>query len=225
MHPRNLFVFLALAATFFLPIRPVQAEDKAAALQKVLRQLDTAANGFRTTTAAVEFDSIQSDPIYDKDVMTGTAYYERNSHFQMAVHFTAHNGRPTGKAYIYSGGTLRVSDTGKEKDAKPYDQASKYESYFMLGFGASGSQLAEKWDIKYLGQEKIDGIETDKLELVAKDPAVRKNIARVTVWMDTPRAVSLKVIFDEGEGQSYICHYTDIKVNQPLPKTAFIFDK
>jgi outer membrane lipoprotein-sorting protein len=54
---------------------------------------------------------------------------------------------------------------------------------------------------------------------------VRKNIAKVTVWMDTARAVSLKVIFDEGEGQSYICHYSNIKVNQPLPKTAFNFDK
>ena len=89
----------------------------------------------------------------------------------------------------------------------------------------SGSELAEKWDIKYLGQETIDGVVTDKLELVAKDPTVRKNIVKVTVWMDTARAVSLKVIFDEGEGQSYVCHYTNIKVNQPLPKTAFDFDK
>jgi outer membrane lipoprotein-sorting protein len=221
MHSRNLFVFLALVATAILPIRPAQAEDKAS----VLAKLDMAANGFRTTTATVEFDSIQTDPIPDKDVMAGTAYYERNSHFEMAVHFTVHNGRPTGKAYIFSGGKLRVSDTGKEKDAKPVDQASKYESYFELGFGASGKDLAEKWTIKYLGQEKIDGVLTDKLELVAKDPTVRKNISKVTVWMDTSRAVSLKVIFDEGEGQSYICHYTDIKVNQPLPKTAFSFDK
>jgi len=221
MHSRNPLVFLALLAIAILPLRPLHAEDKAS----VLAKLDAAANGFRTTTATVEFDSIQSDPIYDKDVMTGTAYYERNSHFEMAVHFTAHQGRPTGKAYIFSGGTLRVSDTGKEQDAKPYDQANKYESYFVLGFGASGKDLEEKWTIKYLGQEKIDGVVTDKLELVAKDPTVRKNIVKVTVWMDTARAVSLKVIFDEGEGQSYVCHYTNIKVNQPLPKTAFEFDK
>jgi outer membrane lipoprotein-sorting protein len=221
MHSRNPLVFLALLAIAILPLRPLHAEDKAS----VLAKLDAAANGFRTTTATVEFDSIQSDPIYDKDVMTGTAYYERNSHFEMAVHFTAHQGRPTGKAYIFSGGTLRVSDTGKEQDAKPYDQANKYESYFVLGFGASGKDLEEKWTIKYLGQEKIDGVVTDKLELVEKDPTVRKNIVKVTVWMDTARAVSLKVIFDEGEGQSYVCHYTNIKVNQPLPKTVFDFDK
>ena len=62
----------------------------------------------------------------------------------------------------------------------------------MLGFGASGKDLEEKWTIKYLGKETIDGIATDKLELVAKDPDVRKNIPKVTIWMDTARAVSLK---------------------------------
>ena len=47
----------------------------------------------------------------------------------------------------------------------------------------------------------------------------------MTIWLDTARAVSLKQVFDEGEGQSYVCTYTNIKVNQPLPKTAFSFDK
>ena len=137
----------------------------------MLARLDAAAQNFHTTTANFEFDSIQTDPIPDTDVMTGTAYYERNgNHFQMAAHITAHNGRPTAKIYIFSGGTLRVSDTGKEKDAKPYTEANKYESYLMLGFGASGKDLEDKWNITYLGKETIDGVMTDKLELVAKDP-------------------------------------------------------
>ena len=93
----------------------------------------------------------------------------------------------------------------------------------MLGFGASGTQLEEKWTIRYLGTETIDGINTDKLELVAKDPEIAKTIHKVTIWLDTARAVSLKQVFDEGEGQSYVCHYSDIKVNQPLPKDAFKF--
>jgi len=225
MHSRNPLVFLVLVALAILTLRPAQAEDKAG----VLAKLDIAAKGFHTTTATVEFDNVMTDPVPDKDIMTGTAYYERNSHFEMAVHFTAHisdgKSQPTGKAYIFSNGTLRMSETGKEKDAKPYDQASKYESYFVLGFGASGKDLEDKWTITYLGKETVDGVSTDKLELVAKDPNVRKNISKVTVWMDTARAVSLKVIFDEGQGQSYVCHYTNIKVNQPLPKSAFNFDK
>ncbi len=62
----------------------------------------------------------------------------------------------------------------------------------MMGFGASGKDLEEKWDITYLRPETLDGVKTEKLELVAKDPAVRKNIAKLTVWVDPLRAVSLK---------------------------------
>jgi outer membrane lipoprotein-sorting protein len=224
MHSRHPLQFLALVLLAILPLRAAHADD----LTSVLAKLDTAARDFHTTMASVEFDSIQTDPVPDTDVQKGTAYYQRSgTTFQMAGHITEHNDRPSEKIYIISHGILRVSETGKEADAKTITEASKYQGYFMLGFGASGKELAEKWDIKYLGQEKVDGVETDKLELIAKDPTVRKNIVKVTAWMDTSRAVSLKVSFDEGQGQSYVCHYTNIKVNQPqgLPKTAFEFDK
>jgi outer membrane lipoprotein-sorting protein len=211
MHSRNRLIFLALLAISFFPFRPAQAEDPA--LAAVLAKLDAAAQNFHTTTANFEFDSIQTDPIPDTDAMTGITYYDRSgSHFRWGAHVSRHNGRPALKTYVYSGGVLRVSDTGKESDAKGYSQAGKYESYFALGFGAGG-------------KEKIGDIETDKLELVAKDPQVRKNIPKVTVWMDTAHAVSLKLVFDEGEGQSRVCIYSNIEVNQPLPKTAFSFDK
>jgi outer membrane lipoprotein-sorting protein len=62
---------------------------------------------------------------------------------------------------------------------------------------------------------------TDKLELVAKDPAVRKNIPLVTIWVDAERGVSLKQVFDEGPGQYRVSVYFNIKVNQPLPANAF----
>ena len=221
MHRKGSFVFFALLVTAFLPLRSARAGD----LASVLERLDAAARDFHTTTAAVEFDTIQTDPVPDRDVMTGTAYYERRGdQFQMAAHLSRHNNRPTAKTYILSGGVLRVSETGKASDAKSYTQVSKYESYLMLGFGASGRQLQEKWTIKYLGTEKIGDVVTDKLELIAKDPAVRKTIPKVTVWLDTSRAVSLKQVFDEGEGQSYVCTYANIRVNQALPKAAFSFD-
>jgi hypothetical protein len=35
--------------------------------------------------------------------------------------------------------------------------------------------------------------------------------------------VSLKQFFDEGQGQSRTCIYSNIKVNQPLPADAFTF--
>ncbi|MGO9323341.1 MAG: LolA family protein [Terracidiphilus sp.] len=215
------FVPIVLVAAF-VPISALRAED----LAGVLAKLDVAAKNFHTTTASFEFDTVQTDPIPDTDKLTGTAYYQRQgTHFQMAAHVQQHNDRPAATTYVLSGGVFRLSDTGKESDAKTYNQTTKYESYLRLGFGASGADMQAKWDIKYLGKETIDGIATDKLELVAKDPNVRKLFAKVTIWLDTARAVSLKQVFNEPEGTTRTCHYTNIRVNQALPSGAFSFDK
>jgi outer membrane lipoprotein-sorting protein len=213
-------VFFALIAAALLPAVSARAGD----LKEVLQKLNASAKNFHTTSANVEFNTIQTDPIPDTDVQTGTSYYERKgNNFEISAHFSTHNNGPSHKIYVFSGGALKVSDTGKESDVKTYTNVSKYQDYLMLGFGASGTELEEKWDIKYLGTEMIDGVQTNKLELVAKDPTVRKNIPKVTIWMDPARAVSLKQVFDEGEGTSRVCHYTNIKLNQPLPAGAFTF--
>jgi hypothetical protein len=227
MHPARKFSYFGLIAAAFILSPPTHAQD----LKTVLQRLDTAARGFTNVTANFEFDTIQTNPVPDTDIMTGVIYYQRSGgHFQMAAHAKERGDdrvkHPSANTYIFSGGTLRQSDTGKASDAHTIDRASKYESYFMLGFGASGKDLEDKWDITYIGTEKVDGVTTDKLELVAKDPGVRRNLPKVTLWMDTAHAVSLKQVFDEGEGNSRVSHYTNIKFAQAsLPSNAFSFDK
>ncbi len=222
MKRRLRFALPAVLIAAFIPLPVLRAED----LASVLAKLDAAAKNFHTTTATFEFDTVQTDPIPDTDTQKGAVYYQHSgTSFQMAAHITSDQGHPAAKAYIFSNGVLRESDTGKTSDAKTYTQAGKYESYLMLGFGASGHDLEEKWNLKYLGTEMIDGIKTDKVELVAKDATVLQNIPKVTIWLDTARAVSLKQVFDEKDGTTRTCHYTKINVNQPLPPGAFSFDK
>lgn len=190
-------------------------------LEWVLRRLDGAAANFHSTSADFEFDSIQTDPIYDKDVQKGTVFYERKgTAFQMAAHISEINGKPALKVYTYSTGVFRLFEPGVNQ-VTTYSKLNKYESYLMLGFGASGKDLQKKWEIKYLGCETLDGVKTAKLELIAKDPEIRKTLPKVTVWIDPERGVSLKQIFDEGPGQYRVSVYFNIKVNQALPTDAF----
>ena len=219
MHPRKL-VFAASIALALLPLRAAWAADN---LESVLRKLDAAAANFHTTSAEVEFVTVTTQPIYDKDVQKGATYYKREgSSFQWAAHISEVNGKPVPKVVVLSGGTLKLYEKLIDQ-VTTITKLSQYQSWFMLGFGVSGKELEEKWDIKYLGPEKIDGVTTQKLEMVAKDANVRKNIPKVTVWMDTDRGVSLQQVFDQGGGQSRTCHYTNIKVNQRLPGDAFTF--
>src|ERR1017187_5176708 len=224
MHQGRKLVVAALMAALLLAARAASAtpaEEKAK--DEVLRRLDVAAVNFHSPSADFEFDAVETDPIPDKDVQKGTVYYERKGNsFQMAAHIHELNGKIASKVYSYTSGVVNLYEKLTNQVTR-FSKASQYESYLMLGFGASGKDLERKWEIKYLGPEVIDGVKTDKLELVAKDPTVRKNIPKVTIWLDTERAVSLKQIFEEGPGQYRVCFYFNFKTNQPLPADAFTF--
>jgi len=224
MHQGRKLIVAALMAVLLLAARAaIAAPADEKAKDAVLRRLDIAAANFRSTSADFEFDSITTDPIYDKDVQKGTVYYERNGKaFQMAAHIETENGKPETKIYGIFAGVVKLYEK-LTNQVTTFSKLGQFESWFMLGFGASGKDLEAKWEITYLGPETLDGIETEKLELVARDPAVKKNLPKVTVWMDTERGVSLKQVFDEGPGQKRVCVYFNIKVNQPLPKDAFTF--
>ena len=206
-------------ALFFAPITPkIAAQD----LKAVVAKLDTAAENFHSTSADFEFDSYQTDPVPDKEVQKGTVYYARHgADFEMAAHIDQENDKPVPKIYTFSKGVFRLYE--KLPDQVTTYKNDKLGGYLMLGFGASGKDLSEKWDMTYGGEEALDGVTTEKLELVPKDPAVRKNLLKVTVWMDTARGVSLKQVFDQGQGQSRVCVYFNFKFNQSLPSDVFTF--
>ena len=216
---RNLFLAVSLAL-FLLPTLTAQAADEK---ERVLRQLDVAAANFHSTAADFEFDSVETDPVPDKVVQKGVVYYERKGKaFQMGVHIREVNGKPVPKIYTVSGGVFKLYEPLIDQ-LTTSTKASKYEGYLLMGFGASGKDLAVKWDIKYVGPETVDGVKTEKLELVAKDPEVRKVFSKVTIWVDPERGVSRKQIFNSGATEYKVCVYFNIKVNQPLPADAFTF--
>jgi len=65
MHKASKFLFLALIALLLLAVRPAFAAPDQK--DEVLRRLDEAARNFRSTSADFEFDSVETDPIPDKD--------------------------------------------------------------------------------------------------------------------------------------------------------------
>jgi outer membrane lipoprotein-sorting protein len=220
---------LAAKSAFFAIVAAVLAQPHAARaddLRRVLDELNTAAKSFRTTSAEFRFDSKLTEPIPDEEVQSGTVYYERSgSSFKMGVHVAKVDNRDVPKTIVCcAGGKIQMYEK-LTNTTSSLDKFNQYEGWFMLGFGASGTELEEKWEITYAGPEMIDGVKTEKLILVAKDEKVRRTIPKVTVWMDTKRGVSLRQLFDQGGGQTRDCRYTEIKVNQSLPPNAFSLER
>ena len=220
MSFKNTLAFAAACACILFAAPSAHSADN---LESVLNRLDRAAANFHTTSADFVFDTETVEPIADSDIQKGVVYYEhRGGAFKMAAHIDQANNRPLTRIYSFADGMLTYYDQPTNQVTR-FSSYSKYQSYFMLGFGASGKELASKWNIRDLGPETIDGMQTEKLELIAKDAEVRKNISKVTIWIDPDRAVSLRQRFDEGSSVYRICTYSNFRINQSLPRDAFSF--
>jgi outer membrane lipoprotein-sorting protein len=211
--------FLVLVGVLATAASPVHASGD---LKATLAKLDAAAARFQTTTADFEFQSVQTEPVPDTSVQKGVVYYKREGEtFQMGVHINNVDGQPVPKIITCcEGGKVQLFDV-KPNQLTVLNKLNQYESLFMLGFGASGKELAAKFDITDDGQETIDGVTTEKLEMIPKDPNLKRNLAKVTLWMDLARGISLKQLFNEDPSHYRVCTYVNIRMNQSLPRDAF----
>ena len=162
MHLKIRFVFTALIllAAFSCGSAAFAADD----LNSVLSKLDDASAKFHTTTADLDWESTQTDPVPDTDVQKGTVYYQRSgAAFQMGVHVDTDNGQPAPKVIVCCAkGAIQLYEK-LQNQVTTLSKLSQYESWFKLGFGASGEELKEKWDGRRLRADearKITGIET-----------------------------------------------------------------
>jgi outer membrane lipoprotein-sorting protein len=75
--------------------------------------------------------------------------------------------------------------------------------------------------VKYLGREKVDGINAAKLELTPLTAKVKGMFSKIVLWLDTDRDVSLKQQAFEPAGDYRIAKYSNITLNPKLPDDTF----
>jgi outer membrane lipoprotein-sorting protein len=194
-------------------------QSDAAGLGTVLNQMDAAARNFKTTEANLVADQYQR-VVNETETQTGKIYFRREGgEIQMAADFA----EPDKKYVLYSGGKVQVYQP-------KIDQVNEYnlgknradvESYLVLGFGGTGHDLLKSYDVKFLGSETVNGIAAGKLELIPKSDRLRNNIARILLWIDPARGISVQQQMFEPGGDNRLAKYSGIVINQKLPENVF----
>jgi outer membrane lipoprotein-sorting protein len=225
----------SLSPTLLIPILTLGATAMMAAsgcivfaaddLGKVIDKLDASAKSFTSAQAAIDWDNVQTKPIFDKDVQLGTVVFARAKDGQMevAVHIRTENGRPVEKDLCYAGGVGKMYDA-KEKQIQVFQVGNKsgqLETFLTLGFGGSGQDLKKNWDIAYAGTEQVDGVAAAKLQLIPHDPSLARTAPKVLLWIDMDRGVALKQQRFDASGNYLAFTYSNIKLNSKLPSNAF----
>ena len=203
-----------------LAVGQTDASKSGGALDHVLTQMDTAATNFRTTEASFAWDQYQK-VINETETQKGKIYLpsprQRNSDVRRC------DGAGCQVSLVYRRQNSVVSAQNRSGDANTPTgkNRSDLESYLVLGFGGSGHDLLKSYDVKYLGEENALDVKSAKLELIPKSDKVKNTIARILLWIDPARGISVQQQFFEPSGDYRLAKYSDIRVNQKLADSVF----
>jgi outer membrane lipoprotein-sorting protein len=210
-----------LSSALILAATPasLHAQPKPGHLDEVLRQMDAASLRFQSAEANFRWD-LYERVVKQTTTQTGTIYFKKQG---ATTVMGARVEQPSVKIIEFKNGVVRLDDPGIDHltiiDATK--NKAQFESFLTVGFGGSGKDLAKAWTISDLGDEMVDGVQTAKLDLVAKDPAVRSNCTHMTLWVDPVRGVQLKQSLYLPSEDYRTAVYTNIKYNQKVDEKLY----
>ena len=198
-------------------------------LDSVLKKMDTVAARF--TTAQAEFEWDRYEKVIDEvdDVQTGVIYYRRSANNVEMMADIRKDGPSKDQlknepkyvlfkdekieVYQPTPNQLTVYDLGKNSPG--------FETYLVLGFGASGQDLRKEFDVSLLGPENVAGVPTAELQLIPKSEKVRNNFKQILLWIDLNRGVSVQQKLITPQDDYRLATYSDIKLNEPIKNEVF----
>ena len=181
--------------------------------------MDATASRFRTAQADFVWEQYQA-VVKETDTQKGTVYFRRaGKTTQMMAHITA----PSEKFVLYSEGKVQVYEP-KIDQVTTYNagkNSGDVESFLVLGFGGGGHDMLKSFDVRYQGTEKIDAIDTGKLDLTPKAQRVRSMFEHIMLWVDPARGVSVQQQIFQSGGDYRMAKYSNIQLNQKLSDNLF----
>jgi outer membrane lipoprotein-sorting protein len=225
----NFALTLSIALLWSLLHFAPQAPADSNPLNTVLKKMDTAAAGFRTTQAEFEWDTYEKVIDEIDDVQTGAIYYRRSGkEIEMMADVKKEGSdlkslKPEPKFVLFGNGKVRMYQP-KTDQITEFDlgkQRSDFESYIVLGFGGSGQDLLKAFSVTYAGPETINGIATAKLQLVPKSDKVRNTYKQIFLWIDLDKGISVQQQFFTPQGDYRLAKYSSIRINEKISEDVF----
>lgn len=198
----------------------VAAPAAAADLQQVLTNMDRAAEGFEGLKADVEWVSYTA-LVNDRSVESGAIVVRRPAKGDAELHITF--TQPAEKHVVMHGADVQIYQP-KINLVQQYDltkSKDKLEQALLMGFGVSGEYLAERHDIKVLGEETVAGVDAVKLELIPKSEDARASMPKLEMWISKQTWQPVQQKLYQGGGDYRLYTYSNIELNPPLKNGDF----
>ena len=193
---------------------------RAEPLADILARMDQAAGEFRSLSAQmkrVQFTAVLSE----SSEMDGELRLRRaKGGTEGVIEFQ----QPEKRTVVIKGKSVQIyypkANTVEIYDASKY--SSNMDQILLLGFGTSSGELKKSYDFKDGGAQKIGGVNTTRLELTPKSAELQKLITKIELWIPEGQSNPIRAKFSEPSKNYELVDYSDIKVNPPLPESAFV---
>jgi outer membrane lipoprotein-sorting protein len=193
-----------------------RGQVQAQSVEAVLGRMDQAAPNFRAMTADVQMKTYTAI-LSDTTTENGTLKMQRlkSGEVRAIIDFS---GQTDARVIAFLGNIVRIyyPNLKAYQDYEVGKNSDVLNQFLLLGFGSSGKQLAQSYQITMEGSEKAAGEDTTKLLLVPKDAKVKEHLAKIEMWVPENAAYPVQQQFYEPSGNYRIVTYTNIKMNPSI---------
>lgn len=181
--------------------------------------MDANSQKFKSATGDIR-DLAHTAAVGIDDGQDGTIWLKRGSKgdLKAKIDFRA----PKERTIVIDGETVQIFYP-KMSMVQVYDVGKKrvlIDQFFLLGFGGTGKELANAYDITALPAETISNEPATHLQLIPKSADVLKNIRKVELWLSdkTGYPVQQKLFLPSGDYHQVT--YANLKVNPSIPDSS-----
>ncbi len=185
---------------------------KADSLQDILSRMDKEAPSFHGVQADLKMDTYQK--IIDSHTLeNGQLKMQRGikGEVKAIIEFTGESAR----TLFFQGKGVRIyyPRINQYQDVSLGSNAAAVNQYLLLGFGSSGKELAQTYNITEDGKENLSGVSSTRLVLVPKDPKVLEKLPKVELWIPDGGSNPVQQQFFENTGNYRVITYSNMQVN------------
>jgi len=185
-------------------------------LETILNRLDQASITFKGMSADVQMTTF-TKIIDDKTVENGTLQMQRQKgkSTRAIIDFSK---QTDARVIAFFDNTVRIYYP-KLKLYQDYDVGKNSDvlnQFLLLGFGSSGKELMENYEITNAGSEKVSDLDTTHLVLSPKAEKVKEKLSKVEVWIPEGESYPIQQKFIEPSGNYRRVLYSKVNLKPSI---------
>jgi len=187
----------------------------ASPLDEALARLDRAASAFRGMKAQIRkisYTALVKETTEESGRIV--LYRPKPKDLRMLVEFD----QPSPRAVAFQNNRIQLYYP-RLMTVQEYDlgkQGALVDQFLLLGFGTPVRELRRAYSIRYLGQESLQGIQADRLELTPLSQEAAQHVKTVEIWVSQNDGMVVQQKVNQPSRDYVLVIYSGIQVNPPL---------